>query len=231
MDYGRSMLNALTRLLDCIVKVECKKWEEIFCETATQMVTSNRKRIHATGFHAPRKYKWCAEVSSVRSWVEERNKRGWKIVLDSIQKNRESYPDCLARMDGKEIGIEVTEMVDRNAIGKQPSNLAYQGPEHFLHHFVDPPIVKWNSAKIERHLQEIVQRKDMRVWSRNRSLFLLIVADEPWLDGDTLDKYLDGIELPRPRNLDGVYVMRDYVPNASGDGHGYCPVSEVRLAE
>ena len=35
------------------------------------------------------------------------------------------------------------------------------------------------------------------------------------------------VEAPRPRNIDGVYVMGG--SQSDGDGHGHCPVSEVLL--
>ena len=70
--------------------------------------------------------------------------------------------------------------------------------------------------------------------SRLSKLFLVIPMEETWLDG-TLgkDEYwtVEGqiVEVPRPRNIDGVYVMG--CPISGEDENDHCPVSEVRLAE
>ena len=114
-------------------------------------------------------------------------------------------------MDGKKIGVELTEMVDRKAIKE------------------NHPIPPWPLDKFREHLSERVQEKDKRV--RNRSLskqFLLIVTDEWYLtEATTLPEYLKTIELQQPRNFDGIYVMTSYMPNP--DEQGCYPVFEVRL--
>ena len=238
MGYGTSKRTAITRLLNTIVDVrgikECEELERIFLETAAEMEAANRKRGHATGFNAPRKYKSSGEVLSVRCWAEEMNKTGCRIYLNTTRKNPDAYPDCLAMMGGlRKIGIEVTELVDRDAIRAHPEIPPYQGPEHFLDNLEKfqgplPPI--WTLEDFEQHLQDIVRKKDLRGKESSLSRqVLLIVTDEDLLDGNTLDEYLAAIELPRPCSFDGVYLMRDYVPD--GDGHGNFPVSEVCLAE
>lgn len=238
MGYGSSKRSALTRLLNTILDVrgikECEASEKIFLETAPEMEAANRKRGHATSFNAPRKYKSCEEVLSVRCWAKEMNRYDCRIDLNTIRKNPDTYPDCLAMMGGlRKIGIEVTELVDRDAIRTHPEIPPYEGPEHFLDNlekFQGPLPPKWTLEKFEQHLRNIVRGKNLRGKESSLSKqFLLIVTDEPWLDGNTLDDYLDTIELPLPCNFDGVYMMRDYVPD--GDGHGNFPVSAVRLAE
>ena len=75
--------------------------------------------------------------------------------------------------------------------------------------------------------------KDPSVLSRLSKLFLVIPMDEAWLDG-TLgkNKYwtVEGqiVEVPRPRSIDGVYMMG---PARSEDANARPLVSEVRLAE
>ena len=238
MGYGSSKRTALAHLFNTIVEVrgikECEPSEKIFLETAPEMEAPNRKRGHATGFNAPRKYKSCEEVLSVRCWAKEMNKYGCRIHLNTIRKNPDAYPDCLAMMGGlRKIGIEVTELVDRAAIRAHPEIPPYQGPEHFLDNlekFQEPLPPIWTLEKFEQNLRDIVRRKDLRGKESSLSRqVLLIVTDEPWLDGNTLEEYLDAIELARPCCFDGVYMMRDYVPD--GDGHGHYPVSKVSLAD
>ena len=238
MNCGSSKNTALTRLLDTIMVVreikECEELEEIFCKTALEMEESNRRRGHATNFNAPRKYKSCEEVLSVKDWAEEMNKRDWQIDPDTIRPNPTDPPDVFAEMDGKTIGVEVTELVDEEAIRAHPKVPRYQGPEHFRRHFPESPVVKWSPAKLERYLWKIVQKKDMAERSPSVSeQFLLIVTDEPWFihTGSTvLPEYLEIVKLPRAHNLDGVYIMGS--PMTDGDSEdAHHPVFEIPLAE
>jgi len=165
-------------------------------------------------------------------------------------------PDCLAEMDGdKTIGIEVSMLVHPQAKhywNLRPSVreipwIEEPGP-HVLDQWEGKPLppntYEWTLEELQKAVGDIVKNKsgkienkrarDPSVLSRLSQLFLVIPMDEEWLDG-TLgeDEYWtveDQIfEVPRPRNIDGVYVVGDYRPGRSG--HGHYPVSEVRLAE
>ena len=86
-------------------------------------------------------------------------------------------------MDGEKIGIEVTELVDTNAIKEHPKNPRYGGREQFLREFAIPLPRLWSSDKLEKELVAIVRRKDEKGKSNSLSKqFLLIVTDEPGLD-------------------------------------------------
>ena len=193
---------------------------------------SCRKRGHATGWHAPNEFQDRMEVEATKDWAGEMNRRGWKIDIHTIRKNSETYPDCIAEMDGERIGVEVTELVDGNAIREHPENPRYEGPEQFLREFSQPMPPKWPFEKFERYLRERVCCKDKRVKDGSLSKqFLLVVTDEPWLDKATLAEHLKTIKLQRPRHFDGVYVMTFYVPNPAGKGHGHHPVFEVPFSD
>lgn len=200
-------------------------------EGLKRFADSHRKRGHAPYWHADNEFQGPMEVGAVIDWAKEMNKRGWQIDICTIKKNCEPYPDCIAEMNGEKIGVEVTELVDEDAIRGHPENPHYEGPEQFMSEFQSPMPPKWPFEKFERCLRKIVCRKDKR--TRDSSLakqFLLIVTDEPWLDEATLADHLSTVKLQRPRHFDGVYVMMSYVPNPAGKGHGHHPVFEVSWA-
>ena len=168
------------------------------------------------------------EVGAVMDWAEQMNKRGCQIDIGTIQKNSETYPDCIAMMGGEKIGVEVTELVDDNAIRCHPGNPKYEGPEQFGRDFRFPMPPEWPFEKFERCLRERMYCKDKRVKGGSLARqFLLIVTDEPWLDEATLTEYLRTAKFQRPQHFDGVYLMMSYVPNPAGKGHGNHPVFEV----
>ena len=107
-----------------------------------------------------------------------------------------------------------------------------------------PDTYAWTLEELQKALADIVKNKnrkieskrekDPSVLSRLSKLFLVIPMAEAGLD-DTLGKNEywtvedQIVEVPRTRNIDGVYVVGDYRPD--GSGHGRYPVSEVRMAE
>ena len=208
--------------------VETLGWPGDLLEAMERLEDSCRKRGHATYWHADNKSQDSMEVEATLDWAREMNERGWKI--NTIQKNPETYPDCIAMMDGKEIGVEVTDLVDGNAINKHPRNPRYEGPEQFGREFSQPMPPKWPFEKFERYLRKRLCCKDKRVKDGSLSKqFLLVVTDEPWLDEATLAEHLRTVELPRPQHFDGVYLMMSYVPD--GEGHGHNPVFEVPFSD
>ena len=126
-------------------------------------------------------------------------------------------------MDGEKIGIEVTELVDEQAINEHPTipppggRWWSRGP-HALDKLPQPMPPKWPLEKFEGRLREIVQCKEEKVGKKHKrngkdnSLsrqFLLILTDEDYLldDEATLPEYLKTIKLQRPKNFSGVYIM------------------------
>ena len=201
-----------------------------------------------------------AEIEVTRCWAKEMNKRGWQIDLDTIRPNPKDPPDCLAEMDGgKTIGVEVSMLVHPQAklYWKLPQSDRGLPPikEPGLHDLdqwrekpMSPNTYEWTPEELQKALSNIVKNKnekienkrvkDPSVLSHLSKLFLVIPMDEAQLDG-TLgeDKYWTVedqiIEVPRPRSIDGVYVVGppDWLDGILGDGNDHYLVSEVRLAE
>ena len=202
----------------------------------------NRKRGHEPFWHGERQFQGPMEVDAARCWAEEMNKRGHSIPICKIEGNRDDPPDVFAEMDEEKIGVEVTELVDEQAIDEHPDipplvELLEPGP-HALDKLPQPMPPKWPLEKFERRVREIVQCKEEKVRKKHKrngndhslsKQFLLIVTGEDYLLNDeaTLSEYLEIIKLQRPKNFDGVYIMGSYMPDPDGEGH--CPVFDVPL--
>ncbi|MDE0120758.1 MAG: hypothetical protein OXS33_03380, partial [bacterium] len=140
-------------------------------------------------------------------------------------------PDCLAEMDGgKMIGIEVSMLVHPQAEhywNLRPSVREIPWIEEPGPHVLDqwagrklklpPNTYEWTLEELQKAVGDIVKNKsgkienkrakDPSVLSRLSKLFLVIPMDEEWLDGTLGEDQI--VEVPRPRNIDGVYVVGD----------------------
>ena len=167
-----------------------------------QTIRRDEKRGHAPYWHADNATQCWMEVHAVMDWAREMNRLGRRIDIRSIQKNSEDYPDCLAKMSEEPIGIEVTELVDREAIREHSKLRESFGPGTHCRGFPNSPIPIWDLDNFHKKLDKIVGKKDLRV--RDSSLvsqFLLIVTDEPWLDEETVSVYLKELKLKRSKAL------------------------------
>ena len=198
---------------------------------------------------AMNKHGWRIDVQTIR--INEKNQASQK----SIKPVKLDPPDCLAEMDGgKTIGVEVSMLVHpqaRHYWKLPPSVREIPWIEEPGLHVLDqwkwkpaaPNTYPWTPELLQKKLNGIVKNKNQKienkgekdpsVLSRLSKLFLVIPMDEAWLDG-TLgkNKYwtVEGqiVEVPRPRSIDGVYMMGQ---PRSEDANARPLVSEVRLAE
>jgi hypothetical protein len=112
-----------------------------------------------------------------------------EMVSGSLTVVRPDPPDVLLEtVNGRRVGIEVTELLDRDAV-KRHSDRKKRG---------DPPAfdtAQWTPTMMAKMLSQIVEAKDYKlrkVASRFDECFLAIVTDEPgideWLSRDAVSR-------------------------------------------
>ena len=204
-----------------------------------RIAASANRRGHATWFHVPREFQGAMERAYVEEWAKVVNER-FKWNVREVQKNSDTYPDCVAQFDGvnkqpSRMGIEFTELVDRGAIdAHQQLRRVYQTREIFriptpdlvkLHERTSPP---WSFQAFEKHLKERVLEKNLR--SRDSSFdlqILLIATDEPALDDVTVDAYVRQLQFLPVSNFDKIFLMLSYRPQLGAEGR--YPVFEIPM--
>ena len=224
--------------------------EEIIDEMRRQQV-SEEKRGYPSFWHADNDTQNSMEVGATRAWTEELNNRGFAIRICTIRKNSEEFPDCIAEMDRRQIGVEVTELTvtDKErkqyvkavdmAVGvddnEQTTDRLKKAQSSRLKTRV-PNAPGWDSESFRKKIEDVVKKKDKKAqhWTDKGKLesvdekVLLIVTDEQNLSEDKVDEYLDSITVPRAKHFDKIYLMLSYQPGGD-DGNGYYPVFDVLM--
>ena len=90
--------------------------EERIGEGSKRIESMNRKRGHALFWHGKREFQGPMEVFTARCWAEEMNRRSHSIATCTIKEDLDDPPDVFAEMDGKKIGVEVTELIDKKRL-------------------------------------------------------------------------------------------------------------------
>lgn len=110
---------------------------------------------------------------------------------------------------GKTIGIEVTELVNQKAIEYQIKNDPRYHEE----------VVSWTKDSFNEKLSNIISKKDRLCKNVSKDydeLSLLIFTDEPKLDSDTIESYLEVGGRSHPNSFKNVYMLTGYEPSKSG---------------
>ena len=178
-----------------------------------------------------------AELTAVRDWAEVMKA---EHSICEIKHNPDEPPDCFATMDGKPIGIEVTDLFE---LGAAPPSLTTSQFKKLLKaefgKAAEPGAKKlfeyqkelWPLERFQAWLAKTVRTKNAKT-PRASSLdeqFLLIVICRYFHSHHPVQRYLNEITLPQPSNFDRVYMMADI--NESDDtGGGPYPLFRVTLS-
>ena len=147
-----------------------------------------------------------SEISMVEDWAKEMRKQGHSIC--KISKNKNDPPDVLATLDGKPIGIEVTNLVIYLRNGQHAHEWTL---EDFKERLME--IVETKDQKACRKRKERSERDGKRALDcRLHKLILLIFTPEMYLQR-RIKEFLDQITLPQPHVFGQVFVMGDEVPS------------------
>ena len=208
-----------------------------------KLIESNNRRGYPGHGLRSRRYQPAVEVSAVENWANELGKQE-SICICDIRKNTADFPDCIAELNGKQIGIEVTELTvsaEERKVYLNNTDLVVYSPDRGLEVMTEeslkrdspewkppksrpPNTADWSFEEFREKLTAITQKKGEKAQSRQEKselihlhkLFLLIVTDEPNLSKGVLNRYLPKIELPRPHCFDNVYYVMG-PPEATAD--------------
>ncbi len=144
----------------------------------------------------PHGFRDCQEVLVCEMLAKSLRAQG-KDNIRKIRKHGKDFPDCLAEMDGKEIGIEVTELKEDKE-----------------------PYKEWTLEQFQKHILSIVRCKNEKAQIQGREelleslyqLYIVIMTDEFMLFPETIRDYLRQPLGPKPCKIDKVFFLGPYEP-------------------
>ena len=119
------------------------------------------------------------------------------IQAIKVNPDLNELPDCLAVLDGKPIGIEVTELIASDEPHKEWCRDSFE-------HAVTALIVKKSDTASSPKRVETLSSLDQ--------LFLVVFTDETYLPPETIADYLRNIRVTKPPGIDRAFVLGPYEP-------------------
>ena len=126
-------------------------------------------------------------------------------------------PDCEALdINGRRIAIEVTELVDGEAIQAYKAGAVYEW-------------ANWDKNRFMDSLSRLITRKDSRYAKLKEPPYtggyvVVIFTDEPMLDCSTVKSYLEGHKFDRPKYISRAFLLVSYDPSIK-----QCPYYELEF--
>ncbi|TLS78284.1 hypothetical protein FE236_00550 [Mariprofundus erugo] len=118
----------------------------------------------------------------------------------------EDPPDCVITLNGIDIAVEITELVDKEAIKQQvKSGVAY------------PETLEWSSELLAERLNALLRKKDApqnkdALREKYADYWLLVHTDEPELMAPEFDVLFDPSLLVSTDLIDQAYIVFSYDP-------------------
>lgn len=151
------------------------------------------------------------------------------LSVEKLEFRQADPPDCEAKVEGLQWGIEVTELVHEKTLARSIKAIkereAGREPAKPEAHFV------WDRQDFCTAVQQLISRKDAP-----KSIFggpydryaLVIVTDETFLDRNTVSEFLKEAKFTA-KTITDAFLGLSYHPSEDG-GDGYCPCFRLELS-
>jgi hypothetical protein len=171
------------------------------------------RRIYASDFEWLKRDKKTKEKGITSILLANMNKIN-DLPFLNIQISHKDPPDVIAEtLDGKPVGVEVSEFVDEEAIQKSE-----RGEEVFRY---------WEEKEVIEKIQKIIDGKDAKEFFGGpyEKIYLLIHTAKPLLDYESFKDCLSKHEFKKPVKIDAIFLLFSYSPEL-----GRCPYIQLKLS-
>lgn len=146
------------------------------------------------------------EADAAEEWALAA-KAEFGLHVTNISSCKPDPPDCHAIFEGRNISIELTELVDNhlryenvkaNEAGKEPPH--YQGQA-----FLD---AQWSKDRFFKEISDLIDKKTANYEAGNQVFDVLIVyTDEPWLSPQQVRTWLTETNIEPRRAFHSAYLL------------------------
>lgn len=133
------------------------------------------------------------------------------ISLTNITVNPQDPPDCLTEIDGRQVQIELVELVDGEAlaVARKTGRTAHNDANQFIK-------AQWDADRFLSKVNAIIDNKDKKYQAYDTCFdCLLIYTGEPWLLPKDVSGWLNETEFHHRKSFRCVYLLMCYDPTYS----------------
>jgi hypothetical protein len=188
-----------------LFRMKSSRKDKTFIERLVDLLSKQRKYASHFEWHDKRK----KELGVVECLIDSMKLRGEKW-LHSPQSSKIDPPDCIAKdSEGKNIGIEVSELVDVDAIWmNQKGKQVYRD---------------WRPEEVIKAIQKIIDEKDVKQFKGDpyNNIVLLIFTDEVTISYKEYSEILEPHIFETPKKIGTVYFLFSYNPDPCIQSYPY----------
>ncbi|AJY47527.1 hypothetical protein [Martelella endophytica] len=140
------------------------------------------------------------------------------VKVASIETNASEPPDFFVDIGGKNIGVELVQLVNQ----KHKHRAAHNEFVHSGSLFQD---MQWTDERLTTEISNIIDRKSERYDRRGIEIdVLLIFSAEPWLTAGQLDRWIRTAEIAKPTTFKCAFLLLDYESGRGTDSWPLFPL-------
>lgn len=170
------------------------------------------KRGHASMFARDNAQdKTIVELSTASDWCESMHAK-YGLEISNLRSNQEDPPDCYAAFSGKNISLELVELVDGKILSaiqkaaKKGITISTNGGDAFTQ-------AQWPKDRLTTALQDLIDRKVEKYRKNCQTIDVLIVhTDELWLMPHDVEKWLPEIQFEKQDTIHNAFLLMTYDP-------------------
>ena len=153
------------------------------------------------------------ERCTAMEWAHSvRSKYGLQVERVRSNADQNKAPDCFAFFEGREVGVELTELVDGSLLarirqGRERGHRlsASSGREYWN--------AQWGEARFISEVSKLFQSKAEEYRKNGDKIDVLIICTgEPWLSPEQVEAWLPSWEVRATDEIASLYSLMSYFP-------------------
>lgn len=184
--------------------------EEDFDEL-DRLVEMMNRRGHAHVFaRESAEDKQIVERLTAQEWGEAMGEQ-FGVVISGVATNKDDPPDCVAVHDGRQITIELAELVDGVILSKIAA--ARHAGMHITAYDQLFNLAQWSPEKLRNAIDALLEAKQRNYGPRGVTVDVLVIhTGEPWLSPADVAKWLPALSFQPRAIARACFLLMDYFP-------------------
>lgn len=184
--------------------------EEDFAEL-DRLVDMMNRRGHAHVFaRESAEDKQIVECLTAQEWCDAMNEQ-FGVTITGVESKEDDPPDCIAVYNGKQISIELAELVDSVVLSRiaeaRRAGLRITAYDQLF------SLAQWSPEKFKSAIDNLVDSKQRKYGPRRITVDALIIhTGEPWLSPTDVAKWLPNMSFEARPIARACYLLMDYFP-------------------
>ncbi|EEW26845.1 hypothetical protein [Rhodobacter ferrooxidans] len=135
------------------------------------------------------------------------------LDVTEIRSNPADPPDCVASVNGRQVGIELTELVDGELLAELKFRSEQDGRRITSHHSTVFMRAQWDEMRFRAYIDRLLDKKAAK--AKVPFDFLVVYSAETYLSCELVRQWMTNAPFAPRAGIGAAHFLMDYVPGVS----------------